>query len=313
MKLFSLNTTTKLYLLTLLLIFGIIFLNQSAFAQSGMDESSTSQKRLKLMQRYQSWVDYNKYGDYKKDLGISTINEFKSFLSRVILEDEACLNETDPKKLSDCKTKIKFDYKLSKKYNRVLKYLQIEEGKSNICVKADMGVGKALKAKGFNPVKAKPDNPKETGLTEKSTVYLCTGQDGKKKVRVVDSSGTLLKLSEEDAKRHELQPENLPPKDSFNILLKKLGLTTPSGKITATPNPCIIPIGSQTCGKVKIEWDVTDETSDPVEVKTKNGVFIEKSRNGSADIVDIDKNGKTFILYSLGRQISEVVVESIQQ
>lgn len=338
---FSIPTTTKLYLLTLLLIFGIIFLNQSAFAQSADNNSSPSQKRLKIMQKYSSWIESGEYGDYKTDLGKRALGEFKSFLARVIPEDVNCLNQEAPTSspqvggfigslisditgqkpaqtqqqvdIVECKKGIKDDYKLAKKYNRILKLLQIEEGQPNICVKADMGIGTALKAKGFNPAKSNSDNPKETGLTEKSTVYLCTGSDGKKKVRVIDDSGTLLKLSDEDAKRPELQAENLPPKESFDILLKKLGLTPASGWIKANPNPCTIPSGAQTCDTVEVEWDVTDDTSDPVEIKTAGGKFIEKSREGSADIKDIGKSGETFILYSLGRKIAEVVVKAIQQ
>lgn len=346
---FSLSTTTKLYLLTLLLIFGILFLNQSAFAQSSDNDSTPSQKRLKVMERYLSWIESNEYGEYKKDLGKRALAEFKSFLSRVIPAGQGCLSPNDLSEpsaiggllgsfisqitggqnssqeqvlenLNQCKKQIKDDYKLAKKYNRILKYFQIEEGRPNVCVKADMGIGTALKAKGFNPAKANSDNPtrpsdggKETGLTEKSTVYLCTGNDGKKKVRVIDDSGTLLKLSEEDSKRPELQAENLPPKESLDILQKKLGLTPASGWIVANPNPCTITSGSQTCGEVEIEWDVSDDTSDPVEVKTADGKFIEKSRNGSADILDVGKDGETFILYSLGRKIGEVVVKAVQQ
>jgi hypothetical protein len=338
---FSLSTTTKLYLLTLLLIFGIVFLNNSAFAQSADNNSSPSQKRLKVMNRYMSWIESGDYGEYKTELGKRALAEFKSFLSRVVPEDTACLGQNTPASspkiggligsfieditgqqqpvnqaavdLSECKKKIKDDHKLAKKYNRILKLLQIQEGRPNVCVKADMGIGTALKARGFNPAKTNSDNPKETGLSKKSTVYLCTGGDGKKKVRVIDDSGTLLKLSDEDAKRPELQAENLPPKESFDILLKKLGLTPASGWITASPNPCTIPSGSQTCGEVEVEWDVTDDTSDPVEVKTADGEFIEKSRNGSADVTNIGKDGETFILYSLGRKIGEVVVKAMQQ
>ena len=341
MKFIRLSTTSKLYLLVLLLIFGLLYLNQSAFAQS--TESSTSAKRLKVLERYLGWIDNNEYGQYKEAMGKRALSEFKSFLSRIIPEDNSCLGNIPQSKsptpfggligslfeslggssstasqqatqvLSDCKKKIKEDYKLAKKYNRALKLFQIQEGKPNICVKADLGIGKALKAKGFNPTRANSNNPKETGLTEKSTVYICTGVDGKKKVRVIGDSGTLLRLSDEDVKRPALQAENLPPKESVDILIKKLGLTPTSGWIKASPNPCTIPSGSQTCSEVEVEWDVSDETSDPVEVKTDAGKFIEKSRNGSADITGIGPDGETFILYSLGRKIGEVTVKAIQQ
>lgn len=224
MKYARLSTTSKIYLLTLLLIFGILFLNHSVFAQSPSTNLSVSQERLGLMEMYMSWIDDNIYGEHKNDPGNKALGEFKSYLSRVVPEDRACLNETEKQKLSDCREKIKFDYKLARKYNRYLKYQQIEEGKPNVCVKADLGVGTALKAHGFNPAKVDSDNPKETGRTGNLPVYLCTGNDGKKKVRVVDDSGTRLRLSPEDALRSELKVENLPPKGSLDKLLEKLGL-----------------------------------------------------------------------------------------
>lgn len=309
MKFTRLSTTSKLYLLTLLLIFGIIFINQQVFAQNDQPQQTRSDKRMTLLERYQGWINSGEYGDYKQDLGKRTFNEFKSFLSRVIIENQACLNETDDAKLSQCKEKIKFDYKLAKKFNRVLKYLQIQENKPNVCVKADMGVGTALKALPEN------SQPAASGQkADKLVVYLCTDSSGAKLVRVLNpTTGGLLKLSSEDAKRPELQAQNLPPKDSFDLLLKKMGLTQPSGEISANPNPCTIAATAQTCGEVEVEWDVSDETSDPVEVKTKDGAFVERSRNGSADINDIGPNGQTFILYSLGRKIGEVVVKAIKQ
>lgn len=304
MKYARLSTTSKVYLLTLLLIFGLLFLTRPLSAQSSSPQS-TSVGRLNLMKQYLSWIDSGKYGEYKNDLGKKALVEFKSFLERVMPEDSSCLKEVDKEKLSLCKKEIKFDYKLSKKYNRFLKYLQIEEGKPNLCVKADLGIDPALKARGTGA---------GGNLTEKkSTVYLCTDSNGQNLVRVSDGSGGLLKIAPDDEKRPELQVSSLPPKESLNILIKKLGLTTPSGEISASPNPCIIPQGSKTCGKVRVEWDVTDATSDPVEVKTKDGKFIKKSRNGSSNILDIGPGGETFILYSLGRKIGEVTVKAIQQ
>jgi len=318
MKYTRLSTTSKLYFLTLLLIFGIIFINQSVFAQNPPTQTR-SDKRMVLLERYSGWVNNGEYGTYKEDPGKRTLEEFKSYLSRVIPENQNCLKETDDNKLSDCKKKIKFDYKLAKKFNRVLKHFQIQEGRPNVCAKADMGIGKALKAlPGEKSAQPNPGVESSTAPTpspqkpEELVVYLCTDDSGSKLVRVLDGSGALLKLSDQDAKRPELQPANLPPKESIDLLMKKMGLTTPSGEIFANPNPCTIPAGFQTCGEVEVEWDVTDETSDPIEVKTADGKFIERSRNGSADILDIGTQGQTFILYSLGRKIAEVVVKAKQ-
>lgn len=318
MKYLKVSTGNKLYLLTMIFIFIIIFLNQSVFAQSG-DTQTRSDKRMGILNRYMSWINNNQYGTYKEDLGKRTLGEFNSYLSRIIPENQTCLKETDDLKLTDCKLKIKADYKLARKYNRVLKYLQIQESKPNVCVKADMGIGTALKAypEGTAPQPQPGVEAESTSASApkpaKLSVYLCTDSSGTKIVRVLDSSGALLKLSAEDASKPELQPQNLPPKDSFDLLQKKLGLTRPGGQIFANPNPCTIPAGAQTCGEVEVEWDVSDETSDPVEVKTKSGKFIERSRNGSADILDIGPGGETFILYSLGRKINEVTVKVNQQ
>lgn len=257
MKYFKLSTTSKLYLLTLTLIFAVIFLNQSVFAQS--QTSSTTQKRIKIMERYLSWIETNQYGEFKDGQGKKILQSFKPFLAKAVTGGKICLtkppqalyrnssfvgniqnffsdlipgnkpSESSPtQQISSCKGKIKEDYKLAKKYNRALKYLQIEAGQPNVCVKADLGVGTALKAKGFNPAKAPPaggsDNPKETGVSEPLQVYLCTGNDGKKKVRVVDDSGTRLRLAPKEAVKAEFKVENLPPKGSFETLLGKLGM-----------------------------------------------------------------------------------------
>jgi hypothetical protein len=312
----SISTTSKLYLLTLLVIFGAIFVNQSVFAQEDPFQTR-SDKRMALLERYFSWIENKDYGDYKETLGQRTLSEFNSYLSRVIPENQNCLKESDDQKLSDCKEKIKFDYKLAKKFNRVLKYLQIQESKPNVCVKADMGVGKALKALPISdnsgPTPGVESSSDPVSKPEELVVYLCTGNNGEKLVRVLSPSGALLKLSPADAARPELAVQNLPPKDSVDLLIKKMGLTQPSGEISANPNPCTIASTAQTCGEVEVEWDVTDDTSDPVEVKTKDGKFIERSRNGSADITNIGPEGQTFILYSLGRKIGEVVVKAIKQ
>lgn len=247
---FSLSTTTKLYLLTLLLIFGILFVNQSVFAQDE-NKSTTSEKRLKIMERYLSWMETGEYGTFQNNLGNKALQSFKTFLTKDVAEDKECLNPAgnnptfveniqnffsglmsggqspiteQSQQLSSCKEKIKNDYKTAKKYNRALKVIQIEEGQPNVCVKADLGIGTVLKAKGFNPAKAYSDNPKETGVSELLQVYLCTGNDGKKKVRVVDDSGTRLRLAPEEAAKPEFKVENLPPRGSVGILLGKLGI-----------------------------------------------------------------------------------------
>jgi hypothetical protein len=251
MKFIRLSTTSKLYLLTLLTIFAVIFINQSVFAQAEKPASTTTQKRLATMELYLSWINTNQYGEFQDPLGNKALADFNSFLSKAVSDDKDCLtpkNSPEPgfvgniqtfflgitsqnpqpqapsSEVSSCKGKIKEDYKLAKKYNRLLKYLQIEEGDPNVCIRADLGVGTALLAHGFNPTKVNSDNPKETGNSGNLPLYLCTGNDGKKKVRVVDDSGTRLRLSTEDAAKAEFKVENLPPQGSLDILLGKLNL-----------------------------------------------------------------------------------------
>lgn len=232
-----------------------MFLNQNAFAQNN---PSVSQDRLETMQLYKSWIDSGEYGAFTSNLGNTALNSFQSFLNTAIPADQTCLNPgaaqinnsfwgniqtffsgiigtsqpvTSPEQaaqaLSECKEKIKTDYKIARQYNRLLKYLQIEAGQPNICVKADLGVGTALMAHGFNPAKTNSDNPKETGRSGELPLYLCTGNDGGKKVRVVDDSGTKLRLSPDDAAKPEYQLPNLPPAGSLDKLLDKLGLENP--------------------------------------------------------------------------------------
>lgn len=321
MKFLKLSTTSKIYLFALLIIFGFFFISQSVFAQGNPPAGgqTRSDKRMVILERYLAWIKNNEYGIYKQDLGKRTLNEFNSYLSRIVPKYQSCLKDTNDETLLECKLSLKEDFKLARKFNRVLKYLQIEEGKPNVCVKADMGIGRALKASPEAPA-SQPQPGVESELTPNASpasnlypVYLCSDSEGKRIVRVLEPSGALSKLSSADASKPEFQPQNLPPKDSFDLLQKKLGLTPASGEIFANPNPCTIPAGAQTCGEVEVEWDVTDETSDPVEVKTSDGTLVERSRNGSADILDIGPQGKTFILYSLGRKIGEVFVRAIQQ
>lgn len=257
MKFFRLSTTSKLYLLTLFFIFAIFFINQSVFAQNDKPATTTTQKRLQTMELYASWVNSNEYGQFNNELGNKALGNFKSFLTSALKEDKDCLTPkpvaspgfveniqnffsgltsqinpapTPASQISSCKGKIKEDYKMAKKYNRLLKYLQIEEGDPNVCIRADLGVGTALVAHGFNPAKApaseeeKALNPKETGRSGNLPLYLCTGNDGKKKVRVVDDSGTRLRLSPDDAAKEEFKVANLPPAGSLDILLGKLNL-----------------------------------------------------------------------------------------
>ena len=206
------------------------------------------------MELYLSWINTGAYGTFTKEPGTKIYDNFKTFLTKAVAEDKQCLNnqnvstaqasesnfiqniqnffttlsgqtpETPATKLTSCKGKIKEDYKLAKKYNRALKYLQIEAGQPNICVKADLGIGTALTAHGFNPTKVNSDNPKETGRSSNLPLYLCTGNDGKKKVRVLDDSGTRLRLAPDDAAKDQFKIENLPPAGAFDELFRKIGI-----------------------------------------------------------------------------------------
>jgi hypothetical protein len=107
-----------------------------------------------------------------------------------------------------------------------MKYQELLNGKKNICVKADLGVNPPLLARGIAKPNFSPDpnNPKETGLTEPSTVYLCNDGDPKRKLRVRASNGHYVKLTPQDLARPELNIANLPPAANLAKLMEKLDL-----------------------------------------------------------------------------------------
>jgi hypothetical protein len=107
-----------------------------------------------------------------------------------------------------------------------MKYQELLNGKKNMCVKADLGVNPPLLARGIAKPNFSPDpsKPKETGLTEPSTVYLCNDGDPKRKLRVRASNGHYVKLTAQDLARPELNIANLPPAANLAKLMEKLDL-----------------------------------------------------------------------------------------
>lgn len=126
----------------------------------------------------------------------------------------------------NCDNHIKTNFKKIRHFYRFMKYLELQNGAKNVCVKADLGVNPPLTAKGIAKPNFSPDpnKPKETGLTKQSTVYLCADGEGKKKLRVRTSNGKYVKLTAADLARPELQINALPPQANIVKLLDKLDL-----------------------------------------------------------------------------------------
>lgn len=191
---------------------------------------SSTKRRLKTME------DYLKNISQFKDLTGTTqqlaLKNFTDHLNKTVPEDKQCYAE---KQGYGCENQIKANYNKTTLLYRLLKYYSVANNKPNTCVKADLGEEKYVKAKGIsNPQifywlatgsgRVNLDNPKETGRTKSTTVYLCNGADGKRKLRVKDANEKYVKLTPEDLARPELKIENLPPKDNLNTLLTKLNL-----------------------------------------------------------------------------------------
>lgn len=211
----------KFYLLFLSLLFVFTLTISHVFAQA-TTKPTESDLRLKRLLAYQK--DFSQYSGISSAEGKKAEGLFKDFLTEAVPRSQDCLKNINNEERKKCDKKLKDDYKSAKKFNRLLRYYEIEQGMPYVCIRADLSQGKALEAKGFNPAKASSDNPKETGLTAKKPVYLCTGAKGDKKLRIQDDSGTLLRLSPGDQARTDLKLENIPPAENLLKLKTKLGV-----------------------------------------------------------------------------------------
>ncbi len=216
--------------LTILLFIVYCLLFTISFAQSPSPSSkpTATQRRLWALEDYLE--DVSKFKNLTGEKQKKAYTEYSGWIKRAVEDGRNCYKdkESQTKDQRDlCSTHIKNDYKKAKQFNRLLKYYLVEQKTPFICVKADLGIGKPLEARGIsNPAlfATSSANAKETGRTGKSQVFLCTGEVGQKKLRVQGDNGRLYKLTPEDLKRTELQLSNLPPAGNLKQLEEKLGV-----------------------------------------------------------------------------------------
>lgn len=223
-------------LVLILVVFGLYNLKTTIYAQSPAPQKklSKTEKRLNTLDYYQK--SSVKFKTLKGETEQKTVTLFQELLNKSVEEGKKCrenLDQQTSEQRKRCDDSITDAHLKAKEIYRLLKYYQLKAGTPNMCIKADMGVEKHLKAKGIsNPDifyriatgGANPDNPKETGRTKSSTVFICNGADGKNKLRIQAANGKYVKLTPEDLARPELKISELPPKENVETLQKNLGL-----------------------------------------------------------------------------------------
>ncbi len=222
------STLTYWGFIGILAMIAFFLFSSHIYAQSPSSNLSFTQKRLNAMKEYQKAAG--------RFAWLEKIPEAKPYYDAYIVQNEVGVVEGDrcrenleqqsTQKRKDCDNNIKTHFKKIRHYYRFMKYQELVHGAKNVCVKADMGVNPALTAKGIAKSNFSPDpaNPKETGLTGQSTVYLCADGEGKKKLRVRTASGKYVKLTAADLARPELQISNLPPAANIAALKDKIDL-----------------------------------------------------------------------------------------
>ncbi len=171
---------------------------------SGDNSSSTKKKKSKTQQRLDNMNKYlkntNKISqDTKNEALGKVVSEARSILDDGIEEAEDCLEvEGKTSEKTDCKNDVKKTYVKSTAAYRLVKYYAILAKRPKTCVEADMGITPYIEAKGITKIKERDkDNPKETGKSAESRLYLCTGADGKIKWRVhPENSKVLLRIAD---------------------------------------------------------------------------------------------------------------------
>jgi len=281
--------------LLVILILTLAFFNPltSAF---GQDQTTAIQKRLTNLRSFQT--EFNQYSEITNPDGKKAATEFQKFLDSSIPELVSCPKD------QNCLQKSKLYHTQARRFINLIRAYQINEKTPNVCSKANVGVGKDLKARGIDA----------SGVITESEleVYVCNDKTGAKLVKVSDGSAKLLNLAPEYAKKPELQPSILPPEENILTLRKKLNLTQSSASISASPNPCTIPAGQTTCPEVVVEWDVSDDTPDPVQLKDTSGKVIETSRNAREKFKDITIQGKVLNLFANDQQIGTIELKGVK-
>lgn len=213
----------------ILALMALMLFSSHIYAQSPSPQGLTfTQKRLNATKRYQStlarfaWL--GNYPEAKK-----LYDDYKTRLEKAVETNDKCrenLGQQTSQQRKDCDKLITANYKMARNFYRLLKYQELVNGKKNICVKADLGVNPPLEARGIAKANFSPDpsNPKETGLSKASTVYLCNDAEPKKKLRVRAANGHYVKLTAQDLARPDLNIANLPPAANLAKLKDKLDL-----------------------------------------------------------------------------------------
>lgn len=231
------STFTYWTFIGVLFFLAYLLFSSHIYAQTESSNLSFTQRRLNAIKEYQKaaprfdWLkqfpEAKKYYDqYLTQLEVSAV------------EGDRCrenLEQQTTQQRKDCDNQIYRHFKKVRNFYRLMKYQELVNGQKNICIKADMGVNPALTARGISnpdlfyrlatqPGIINQDNPKETGRTARSTVYLCVDNAGQKKLRVRAGNGNYVKLTPQDLARPELNTANLPPQANIQELMEKLDL-----------------------------------------------------------------------------------------
>lgn len=208
--------------------------NKKATSKKG--KQTPTQKRLGKMKDYKKFTD--KYRSGVSAFDQKPIDDPK-FLKSILVADEAIeggirLAEDCTQKIAKkdptselCKKSVKKAFGRAKASYRYMKFQAIMAGRPGACVEADLGQKPHLYAKGITKIKEKDkDNPKETGQSKLSRLFLCSGKDGKIKWRIIYPPKKLFRITEEYTKKLglTLDPNNLATKEHIEATEKLLGI-----------------------------------------------------------------------------------------
>ena len=190
-------------------------------------EKSKTEERRKNMEKYLKNIQ-NKFSKINNALLKTYVTKANQVLNAGVTEAVACVEKINNQAADreDCKQQVKKTYGMAKAAYRLVKYQAIVAGNPNTCVEADLGSTPRLEAKGITKIQEKDlDNPKETGKSATSRLFLCNGADGKMKWRIFYDSN-LLRIIPEDVTRLNLTEDinNLPNKGQLSSIKQMLGV-----------------------------------------------------------------------------------------
>lgn len=190
-------------------------------------EKSKTQARLEHMNRYLKNIQ-SKFAKINNALLKTYVSKANQILENGVKDAEDCVKKIesqDPAR-ENCKNQVKQTYNQAKAVYRLVKYQAIVAGAPKTCVEADLGSKPRLEAKGITKIQEKDlDNPKETGKSATSRLYLCNGADGKMKWRIYYDRN-LLRIIPEDITRLGLGEDinNLPNQSQVAAIKQQLGV-----------------------------------------------------------------------------------------